>query len=45
MNLVPKLIQLSEEDKKKLEELAKQKYMTTNQLIRLIINEYLKKEV
>ena len=45
MKLVPKLIQLSEEDKKKLDELAKQKYMTTNQLIRLIINEYLKKEV
>ena len=43
--LVPKLIQISEEDKKKIEELANEKRMTSNQLLRIIINEYLKKEV
>lgn len=43
--LVPKLIQIDDEDKKKLEELAKEKKMTSNQLVRIIIDEYLKKEV
>lgn len=43
--LVPKLIQISEEEKKKIEKLAKEKCMTSNQLVRIIINEYLKKEV
>lgn len=43
--LVAKLIQLDEEQKKELERVAKEKYMTSNQLVRLIIDEYLKKEV
>ena len=41
--LIPKLIQINEEDKDKLEQLAKEKRMTSNQLIRTIIAEYLKK--
>ena len=43
--LVPKLIQIDDKDKKKLEKLAKEKKMTSNQLVRIIIDEYLKKEV
>ncbi len=43
--LIPKLIQISEDDKEKLEEIAKEKCMTSNQLIRLIIKEFIKKEV
>jgi predicted transcriptional regulator len=44
-DLVPKLIQIAKEDKDKLEEIAKKKRMTSNQLIRTIIAEYLEKEV
>lgn len=43
--LVGKLIQLDERDKDKLDDLAKEKRMSSNQLIRLIIESYLKKEV
>ena len=43
--LIPKLIQISEEDKEALEKVANEKCMTSNQLIRLIIKEFLKKEV
>lgn len=41
--LIPKLIQISEDDKNKLEQIAKDKRMTSNQLIRTIIADYLKK--
>ena len=44
MGLVSKLITLNEEQKNELEEMAKNKCMSTNQLIRIIIDEYLKKE-
>lgn len=43
--LIGKLIQLDERDKKLLDRLAKEKRMSSNQLIRLIIENYLKKEV
>lgn len=43
--LVPKLIQLNENDKEALEKIAKEKCMTSNQLIRFIIKEFIKKEV
>lgn len=42
-NLIPKLILISEEDKEKLEKLAQEKRMTSNQLIRIIIADYLMK--
>lgn len=42
--LVSKLVQIDEEDKAKLEILAKEKFMSSNQLIRYIINSYIKNE-
>ena len=44
MGLVNKLITLNEKQKDELEKMAKTKSMSTNQLIRIIIDEYLKKE-
>lgn len=43
--LIGKLVQLDEKDKKAIDKLAKEKRMSSNQLIRLIIENYLKKEV
>ena len=43
--MVSKLISITEEDKALLEKIAKDKCMTSNQLIRFIIKEFLKKEV
>ena len=43
--LIPKLLQIDEKDKEAIEKIAKEKRMTSNQLIRMIIAEYLKKEV
>lgn len=42
--LVAKLIQISQEDKEAIEKEAIEKRMTSNQLIRTIIAEYLKKK-
>ena len=42
--LIPKLIRIYEKDKEALEKIAKKKCMTSNQLIRLVIQEYLEKE-
>ena len=43
MRLIGKLIQLDENDKKYLDKLADNMGMSTNQLIRMIIKNYIKK--
>lgn len=42
--LISKLIMIEEKDKKYLDKKAKEKSMTANQLIRLLIREYVEKE-